>query len=371
MRKFTAPVALLFVLFSLAGCYSEKNLWAAKKGDLTLPTGGYIYYLNSAASTARTKVSSDQEVLKSEIDGVKAETWIRNTAEESVRSFFYINDKFSEMGLSLNEEDVTQMESYTESMWSYYSTSMESFGISKESFQLAYTDFSLKQSAVFNALYGAGGEKAVSDQELSDYYTDNYYSYEYFTVTIPTKAKESTDESSTSTATEIDEDAKSELKTQLDDYAEQIKAGKMTVTEAAEKYQKANDIENSTYNTSTSKISASASGTVPETVLTLSDNEVSVIESTTSTFVLAKRIPIAEKVNEMLTTESTRSNTLSDMKWEEFAASVKEESAKLEGIEMNDSAVNSQSLTKFFPSDGKNGTSAVESSTESSSSSES
>ena len=69
-KRTAAAVLALVLCLSLAGCYNENNTWAARKGDDTMPIGGYIYYLYSAYSEARDQVDSDTAVLDAEIDGV-------------------------------------------------------------------------------------------------------------------------------------------------------------------------------------------------------------------------------------------------------------------------------------------------------------
>ncbi len=358
MRKLAAPFALLFAVVAFSGCYNEENLWAARKGTLTLPIGGYIYYLNSAAGDARTKIPTGQEVLKSKIDGKSAETWIRDAGLESIKSFFYINEKFEEMGLSLEEDDITSMESYVDNMWASFGSSMEKAGVSKESFQLIYADFSLKQSAIFDALYGPNGEKAVSDKELTDYYEDTYYAYEYFTVSVPT-IEDTTEESSAASAEKkVDEAAKSKIKEKLQQYSEKIKKGDLTVTEAADAYAKENNLESNGYNTYAGK-KTDAYSEISKAVLALDENDAQVIESGTTALVLARKTPIAEKSQEMLKDKDSRINILSDMKWEEFTTWVKEQSANIEGIVFNDSAINAQKISSFFNADNKNGTSSA------------
>lgn len=361
-RKFAAPLALLLAALTLTGCYSEKNSWAARKGDLTLPIGGYIYYLSSAAGSARAEVPTGQDVLKSEIDGESADAWIRSHVEDSVKNFFYVNEKFDEMGLTLSDDDRTMIETNTNSMWGSYGSGLESSGISKETFNLIFSTYSVKQSRIFDALYGPDGEKGVTDDELSAYYTDNYYSYEYFTVTVPTKPVENNDDTSSTVvpATEVDEEAKAKLRKQLDDYSRKIKNGDMTVSEAAGDYASANGLENSTYIPYTGKIS-DAYGAVAEAMLGAKDDDIVIVESTTASLVLAHKKPIRNETSGMLGSESSRESVLSDMKWSEFIDGIRAEADKTEGIEYNETAINAHKPSDFLSGDNKKGSKTVES----------
>ena len=91
--------------FSLAGCYDEDLNWSAKYDDTELPAGAYIYYLSIAYNEAASKVSTEDEVLKSEIDGTPAETWIKNRADEYVNQYFYIQNEMKRLGLEMTDED--------------------------------------------------------------------------------------------------------------------------------------------------------------------------------------------------------------------------------------------------------------------------
>ncbi len=54
-------------------------------------------------------------------------------------------------------------------------------------------------------MYGEGGELAIPEEELKTYYTDNYYSYEFFYAPL-SKSNED------GTSTDLSDDEKAELK---------------------------------------------------------------------------------------------------------------------------------------------------------------
>ena len=57
-------------------------------------------------------------------------------------------------------------------------------------------------------MYGEGGELAIPEEELKTYYTDNYYSYEFFYAPL-SKSNED------GTSTDLSDDEKAELKKHL------------------------------------------------------------------------------------------------------------------------------------------------------------
>ena len=64
--------------FSLAGCYDEDLNWSAKYDDTELLPAHTFTTSPIAYNEAASKVSTEDEVLKCEIDGTPAETWIKN-----------------------------------------------------------------------------------------------------------------------------------------------------------------------------------------------------------------------------------------------------------------------------------------------------
>ena len=116
-KRTAAAVLALAMCLSFAGCYDENMTWAARKGDDTLPIGGYIYFLYSAYSEAAGQVDTETPVLDAEIDGQDAAQWIKDRALNYVQAYYYINDKFEEYGLELTEDDQTQIDSLTMPGW--------------------------------------------------------------------------------------------------------------------------------------------------------------------------------------------------------------------------------------------------------------
>ena len=174
-KRTAAAVLALVLCLSLAGCYNENNTWAARKGDDTMPIGGYIYYLYSAYSEARDQVDSDTAVLDAEIDGVDASQWITDRALNYLNAYYYISDKFSEYGLELTEDDQTQIDNTTTNFWSYYQSTFEDdLGIARDSFSKAYSEYTVKFQKVMEAMYGEGGELALAAGELEDFVTRCY-----------------------------------------------------------------------------------------------------------------------------------------------------------------------------------------------------
>ena len=228
-KRIAAAALALAMCLSFAGCYDENKTWAARQGEDELPIGAYIYYLYSAYIEAADQVDSETVVLDAEIEGQDAQQWIKDLALNYVQAYYYIGDKFDEYGLELTEEDQENVENTAVSFWTYYGSSLEDMGISQDSFEKAYALYGEKFQRVMKAMYGEGGELALEDGVLEEYYCGAYTSYEYFSAPLTT-----TDEDGESV--DLTDEEKADLKETFEGYVKKINAGDLTMSEAADEY---------------------------------------------------------------------------------------------------------------------------------------
>ena len=360
LKKVFALVLAAALCLSFSGCYSENNLWSAKKGDDTLSIGSYIYFLSSAYSLARAEVSTEETVLKASIPDyldesqtLDAQTWIKNRALNYVNSYFFLKDKFNEYGLSFSEEDQTGIDSLTDSMWSYSKTVYEEMGISKESMNQAYSVYNVLFQRVFEAMYGEGGEKEVSAEEIKSYFLENYVHYEYFTASL-TK----TDEDGNSV--DMTDEEKAAAKEKLDDYVERINKGTLLVEDAANEFAQEylGSADNSTYQTPVVLYNENLSDTFKTAFEGLEEGKATLAETATG-YYLIRKLPIAEKHEEYTENESSLKDLLSYMKGDEFSDYILAQSQNYTGVEYNMSAINTVKLSKFVSESTEKGTSST------------
>ena len=350
VKKLLAAALAAVLCLSLTACYSENNSWAARKGDDTLPIGAYIYFLNSAYSEAADKVSSDQEVLKADIDGATGKQWTLDRAENYLRSYYYLSEKAEEMGVGLTEEDLESAAASTDSMWTYYKTTLEGMGIAKESFNKAYSVYNTLYEKVFDKIYAEGGDLEVPEDELKAYFTENYYSYDYFYVSLST-----TDEDGNSV--DMSDDEKASVKESLDAYAAQINAGRLTVEEAATEYAEValGGEENSTYYAPSPILKDNASETIKTALEDAQEGEAVVADASTGYYLL-RRKAIADTFDEIKDDEDQVESILGNMKAKDFQEYVIQQGAQEEGVEINAGALKTVSLSKLVTDDNKMGT---------------
>lgn len=353
LKQAFAAVLVLALCLSLAGCYSEANAWAAKKGDDTLPIGSYIYFLNSAYTEAASKVTSGEEVLKATIEGQDAETWIRERAKNYLQAYYFIDGEFSRLGLEMTEDDITSANNSTDSMWGYSSSYFENMGIAKESFHKAYSLYGAKYQKVMKALYADGGEKAVSEDDLSAYFDENYVYYDYFSVNL-----KNTDDDGNST--DMTDEEKENVKKELEKAVADINSGKTSLEDAAKAYaaDHLGGEDKSTYSAPYAGLRSGLSEVVTTALDGIKDDQAAFAESG-SYYLVLHRLPLADGFQETLESESGRDNMISSMKGEEFSDYVMDEAKNVQDVTINESALKRIKLSSLVTDSNKNGTSSA------------
>ncbi len=354
LKKLLALALAVLLCLSLDACYSENNAWAARSGDVTLPIGGYIYYLNSAYVEAMSLVPTDQEVLKTPLEGSTAEDWIKNKAMESLRSFFYVEDQCAQRGLALTADDEDYIDSLTDSNWAYYKDIMESHGISQESFSLAFGRYGLMADKLFAAIYDKGGEQEVPEDELKDYFVENYVRYEYFYAAM-------SDVDEDGATVDLSDEDKQMRVDQLESYADSVTKGELTLEEAAERYAGnfgGEDAE-STYTAPQAARSDELSTTFSTALADMKDDETRAVEGSGYYFVIHK-LPVAEGYEDYAADETQRYDLLYLLRGDAFYDDVAAAAAQMDGIEINQKAIDRVKISSLVDDSNRNGTLSTE-----------
>lgn len=360
-KRIAAAALALAMCLSFAGCYDENKTWAARQGEDELPIGAYIYYLYSAYIEAADQVDSETAVLDAEIEGQDAQQWIKDLALNYVQAYYYIGDKFDEYGLELTEEDQENVENTAVSFWTYYGSSLEDMGISQDSFEKAYALYGEKFQRVMKAMYGEGGELALEDGVLEEYYCGAYTSYEYFSAPLTT-----TDEDGESV--DLTDEEKADLKETFEGYVKKINAGDLTMSEAADDYAEESGTDSS-FMTPVCVKSENMSTEVFDALNSVKEGEAAFVEST-SGYLVVRKLSVKDYYDEYIAgDEDQLFSLLTELKGEEYSDYVLEQAASVEGVELNQSAMDSVKVSSLVDDNNRNGTSSAEE-TESSSSSE-
>ena len=361
-KRIAAAALALAMCLSFAGCYDENKTWAARQGDDELPIGVYIYYLYSAYLEAGSQVDSETAVLDAEIEGQDAQQWIKDLALNYVQAYYYIGDKFDELGLELTEEDLENVENTAINFWNYYGSTLEDLGISQDSFEKAYALYGEKFQQVMKAMYAEGGELALEDGALEEYYCGAYINYEYFSSPIPM-----TNTTEDGESVDMTDEEKADLKETFQGYVEKINAGDLTMSEAADEYAEESGTESSFMSPVCVK-SENMSTEVFEALNSVKEGEAAFVEST-SGYLVVRKLSVKDYYDEYIASDEDQLfNLLTELKGEEYSDYVLEQAASVEGVELNQAAMDSIKVSSLVDDSNRNGTSSAEE-TESSSSS--
>lgn len=340
--KILCVVLALVIALSAASCSLSKQ-YAYEKDDIKLPIGVYIYYLYNAYNSAQSyaqksdlydaetgKYDGKKSFLKMEItddDGktAVAEDWIKDKAAEDTKTAVAIQTKFNDLGCTLDQTEIDSTQSYYKSYWDQsYSEMLEPYGISFDSFFLAGYTLPAMESEAFKAEYGTGGPSAVSDEELTKYFKDNYTSYKYFSANLYTTETAENTDGSAETASEnipLSADKIAEYQKDFDGYATTLSDGGSYADVVAE-YMKKYAVEEDPTTENVEDIDEESTDEIMKTILDMKDGQAMTVvigdDDTTKQIYLVYREPIENQVEAYTDPEQHKNDVLSAMKHEEF-----------------------------------------------------
>ena len=214
MKHFKRGISLVLALIlalSLTAC--GDTTWVYKYDDVTITSGIYLAFLLDGYSQVVSEESLDTtngDVLSQDLsDGTSVVDKVKEVAKENVSQVLFAMSELKRLGVEMTEEDNSMVDTQSDSMWTYYSqfsnNAYENNGTSEESFK-TYNRYNYSVTKLFETLYGEGGEKEISVDDLLDYYENNYYSFK--TISAPLVY--------TSTGEAIEESEVNETKERLD-----------------------------------------------------------------------------------------------------------------------------------------------------------
>lgn len=373
IKKITAAFLAVLMIMSISGC-STKPEWSYKVDDNEMQIGVYIYALYTAYNQAATYASSaegydaEKSFLNLTITDDDGETavakdWIVDTAKELTKNILTIEEEFEARGLTLTAEDEAAAKESADNDWNLgpyydmylaygmmptpYKDILEPYGVSYESFERASYMASAKQTALFEEIYINDEETAVSTEDLTNYFTENYTSYSYLSVRL---ADSATDDSGSTTYTAMSDEDIAEIESTLQGYADNINNGAGTFAEQMVEYTALKELES---DPSTSAVENLDESSLNEDVVAalneLEEGKASLVkigEAENAYYYLVYKAPIADSVADYIEDETNSFNVLSAMKSEEFQDMLTAKAEEL-GIQENTSVVNSYKPSMF------------------------
>lgn len=197
--KLTKRTAAAFLCGALAvtaaGCGNTTGTALTIDGE-EIRAGIYIYYQMDALNEAASILGKEQpdldmyaegfDITEQTVEGVNVEEWIKNKTIDYCKTYVAVNKTFDEYELTLSKEKQSEINDYVNGIWTeensyaqyiygvdvigeYY----EKLGIGQQSYK-DVTAMSYKQDAIFEHIYGEGGEKAVPSEEIDTKVATSY-----------------------------------------------------------------------------------------------------------------------------------------------------------------------------------------------------
>ncbi|MBE6824870.1 MAG: hypothetical protein E7513_05935 [Ruminococcaceae bacterium] len=366
MKNFTKLLAVILVFviaLSTAAC-SLTPQYSYKTDDAELAIGVYIYALYSAYSQAESLAQQTEgydseagtydgsksflDVQITDEDGVTAtaDQWIADEADTAVKNLLAVEHEFNRLGATIDEATMQGYEASAKEYWEYgpyysmygeqyinpYKDIFEPLGVSYESFEYFYIA-SAMQEVVFDTLYAADGEKAVSDKELTEYFEDNYTSYTYFNTNLYEIVEETSEEGEALSSNKaLSKKEVNKKKDQYQGYVDSINNGS-DIKDVLDSYAKDNDLEGEQ---GTSNVEIMADSTIGEDLVTaiekLDESKASyeiIGEEDSRVIYFFYKEPIKEQTKNYIEDEANRKSVLQNLKGEEFTDYIDQVANKL------------------------------------------
>lgn len=185
-KKLAAACLAAVMTLSFAGCSLSGTKWIARHGDREIPVGVYLTgMLQGYANIMSMAGGVDNELLKEKgQSGKTVSEMIQETAKENVTTAVALLAKADELGISLTEEELKEVEDTLEAVWKQQGTLYERNGIAKKSV-LLLSQVSQLSDKIFSAIYGEGGELEVPADEIQARYQEKYAKAGLITVSKP------------------------------------------------------------------------------------------------------------------------------------------------------------------------------------------
>ena len=275
---------------------------------------------------------------KNNLDGKSLNDWITEETKQSVLDYFAVLQQFNALGFSFDEADQALIDQEVENYWSQDQDAYEETGVSKESIRLQ-VESRYRSRMIFDSIYGEGGEKEVSDDELKTYYAENYNHIQYFS--ISTKDLEGED-------LQKRKDLANDMITRArdgEDFVSLLKETEATLLEENGTAQEDLPTREDDYFDYT--ISSSTESYYPEELVSavkeMAADDVKVVITDDALLLVKKLDPMADEEN----FQQNRESILSEAKNDEFMETVSQWAESVE-VTFNDAALKRYSAKKML-----------------------
>ena len=194
LTKIIAASVLAFLIL-LSGCQINDTSWAFEFEGERMPAGVYIMFMNQALFSAYDILHQEwldwtpaypgqaepmhimdmrpRDIMNASIEGMRLYDWVLREAQVLARRHFAVQAKLAQRGI---EPDPAEMMSAAAAAAADFRANGDNFreiGVSESSLAIAYQS-SVALTTLFDALYGEGGNYEVTEQQIRDYFRENF-----------------------------------------------------------------------------------------------------------------------------------------------------------------------------------------------------
>ncbi len=239
VKKVIAGILAVTTCLTFAACGGSDTDWIIKEADgTTIPAGIYLTYLVQALGEASLEVEDlETPPYEQTIDGIDGNQWVKDRALSLTKQYIATNEKFDELGMTLDETTLEDINYYIDSFWNglseeeaymwymygllqAYNWDGSALGEIHEKNGISYESYSAtmitgeKSAALFNYYYDEGGIEEVSEEELLQACTSNYAAIKPIVLSF-------TD----SNGQAVSDEEKENLKNMAEDYKQRLENG--------------------------------------------------------------------------------------------------------------------------------------------------
>ncbi len=173
MKKFAAALLAVLMIFSFCACAAQKKTVLTISGT-EIDSEIFTYYADKVISRP-----TDYGLTENPIDSdVKAATI------NECKKYLAANTEFRDAGLSLSSAEKTEISQTVNDFWVRFENHYKKIGVSKQTLTKIITSQAYSD-AIFTETYDKGTGNAASENEIRNYFYNNYISFRtvcvYFT----------------------------------------------------------------------------------------------------------------------------------------------------------------------------------------------
>lgn len=182
-KKWVALCVVAVLCFSLTGCLGYGYDTVGTINGEEIPAGIYLVKQMDAYEKAKAQVEDQEKsILSQKIDGQKAKSWIADKTEESLREYIAIQQLCAEKEVFLSSDNI----SYVDQIQQYWEMSEGTYtvlGIAVSSLRQSFYN-SLLGDELFKNMYGEGGEREKTNEQMQREYEDHSANLKYITIPL-------------------------------------------------------------------------------------------------------------------------------------------------------------------------------------------